>query len=234
MIAVTFALPAESSEFVGLLSNRRIVTRAGAESIQGDFHGRSIAVVHTGVGAKACAPTMAAFLQRQRVDCLISAGFAGALDPDLHVADLLIAENYSSAALLNSPTFHLEDMAIYLAELATVPAIVQLRDERIDLAKQTGAAAVDMETKFIAEACAAQAVPMISLRAISDTSDEPFPAPPHVLFDVAQQKTNGARLAFYLATHPFAIGRLRAFAGRIATVRAALTIAVSTLVRGLR
>jgi nucleoside phosphorylase len=161
----------------------------------------------------------------------VSAGLAGGLDPELKLGDLLIAENYSSAALLQSPRLRLEEMSIYLADVVTAPSIIESQDEREKLAKQTGAAAVDMETEFIARACAEHGVPMMSLRAISDTVDEPFPAPANVLFDVERQKTPALRLAFYIAMHPAAIGRLKRFGKRIAEARTALTAALSSLLR---
>lgn len=231
MIAVTFALPAESSDFVRLLAKRRSVSQPGVEWICGEFHGRPVAIVHTGVGEKACRPRIESFLQRQPVECLISAGFAGALDPKLHIGDLIIAENHSSASLLQSPKLRLTGMAVHLGRMVTVPMIVGSTEERAELARRTAAAAVDMETEFIAAACALRGVPLISLRAISDTSGQPFPAPPHVLFDVDRQKTNFARLAFYVLSHPTSIKRLLTFAERIAMARAALTTAISTLLR---
>ena len=103
--------------------------------------------------------------------------------------------------------------------------------ERERLANETGASAVDMETEFIAQACAARSVPMLSLRAITDTPAEPFPAPPRVLFDLDNQKTNYTRLVFYLMTHPAGIGRLNAFRHRITNARKSLTQALEKLLR---
>lgn len=231
MIAVTFALPAESKDFVARLANRAAVSRAGVETIRGEINGLPIAVVHTGVGGKACARAIEAFLKRDPVDYLVSAGLAGALDPELKLGDLMIAENYSSCELLQSPHLRLDETAIYLAPIVTSTVIVESKAEREKLAKESGAAAVDMETEFIATACAAHDVPMISLRAISDTVAEPFPAPAKVLFDVEKQKTPAARLAFYLATHPGAIGRLKSFGARIGEARNALTNALVSVLR---
>jgi hypothetical protein len=88
-----------------------------------------------------------------------------------------------------------------------------------------------METEFIAAACATRRIPMISLRAISDTPSQPFPAPPNVLFDLKKQQTNYGRLALYLMTHPLAAVRLNAFRQRIALARQSLTAALDKLLR---
>jgi adenosylhomocysteine nucleosidase len=231
MIAVTFALPVESADFVRLLGDRETVSRDGLDSIRGNLHGQPVAVLHTGVGAASCRESLNAFLRAESFDYLISAGLAGALDPELKLGDLLIAENYSSRVLLESPHVDLQDASIYLADVVTAPRIVEAKEAREKLALESGAAAVDMETAVIAKACADHDVPMMSLRAISDTLDEPFPAPADVLFDIELQKTPAGRLALYLLTHPAAIGRLKNYAKQIAAARRNLTSALSSLLR---
>ena len=96
MIAVTFALPAESKEFLRCLSNKSQIDRNDIRVIRGKIDDRTIEVVHTGVGAKVCRQRMGKFLQDQQFDCLISAGFAGALNDQLQVGDLVLAENFST------------------------------------------------------------------------------------------------------------------------------------------
>lgn len=231
MIAITFALPAESSDFVSLLEKPAQNSREGVESIRGLLHGKSIAVIHTGVGRKVCCQRMEVLLRRERFEYLISAGFAGALEKELRIGNLLVAENFSSPQLLRSPRLDLPDDGLFLGKLLTASGMIESNAEREQLATKTGAAAVDMETEFIAEACADQDLPILSLRAISDTLSEPFPAPAHVLFDVEKQKTDFSRLAFYLVTHPGAIARLNAFRERVALARKALAGALERILR---
>ena len=231
MIAITFALPAESSEFVRLLEKPALHSREGVESIRGRLHGKSVAAIHTGVGRKICCERMEVILRRERFEYLISAGFAGALDKDLRIGDLLIAENFSSPALLRSPHLDLAEDGLFLGKLLTASGMIESNAEREQLARETGAVAVDMETEFIADACAEHELPILSLRAISDTPSEPFPAPAHVLFDLDKQRTDFARLAFYLATHPGAISRLNAFRERVAVARRSLAATLEKILR---
>jgi len=231
MIAITFALPAESSDFVRSLENRGTVSREGVETIRGHLHGKSLVVVHTGVGEKVSRERMETLLRRERFEYLISSGFAGALEKDLKVGHLLLAENFSSPKLLRSPALVLDDDRTFLGKLLTVPRMVETVEERESLREKTGAAAVDMETEILAEVCAAHDLPMLSLRAISDTALEPFPAPAHVLFDVAKQRIDFFRLGSYLLTHPGAFARLNAFRQRVAVARKALVDALDTILR---
>jgi adenosylhomocysteine nucleosidase len=231
MIAITFALPAESSDFIRLLEKPTVVSREGVESVRGRLHGKSLAVIHTGVGEAACRESLEIMFHRERFKYLISAGFAGALEKDLRVGHLLVAENFSNPRLLSSPELELTDDGTFLGKLLTVRRMIESPGERETLNKKNSAAAVDMETETIASICAAHDIPMLSVRAISDTATEPFPAPANVLFDVAKQKTDFIRLGTYLLTHPGAFSRLNAFRERVAVARKRLAETLDAIVR---
>ncbi len=231
MIGIAFALPAESSDFVRLMTMRVARAGEGLEGIRGQIHGRSVAIVHTGVGQQRCQVQIENFLRQSQFKYLISAGFAGALNPELQIGDLLLAENFSSPELLRSPHLDCAANGLFVGKLATVPKIIASRSERKRWAAESGAVAVDMETEFIAAACAAHQVPMLSLRVMSDTPAEPLPAPAEVLFDLEKQKTNFARLALYLVSHPSTLTRLAVFRRRVVLARRSLTEALDKLLR---
>jgi hypothetical protein len=159
---------------------------------------------------------------------VISSGFAGATTDSLKPGDLLLAENFGEPDLLGAAYAALVRINIRSGKLATASAVI---DSAHDRAAHSAADAVDMETQVIANLCAERGVPMLSLRAITDTPAFPFPAPAHVLFDVDEQRTIAPRLALYLATHPRAIGRLVAFAKRVSAARAGLAAALNLLLR---
>ena len=112
-----------------------------------------------------------------------------------------------------------------------MPKIIESEAEREGWARETGARAVDMETAWIAAACEAHKLPLLSLRVISDTPSKPLPAPPEVLFDLEKQRPNITRLAAYLATHPAAFTHLRRFRQQIIVARRLLTAALDRLLR---
>ena len=214
MIAVTFALPSESSDFRQLLGRRQ----------------NEIAIFHTGVGEKIGRQRIGPFLDSRPVSCVISSGFAGGVDPSLGVGDLLLAENFSDPALLERAR---ELLICRVGKLATVDRIVESVAEREAFARGHNAVAVDMETQWIADACAARKIPFLSLRVISDTAAAPFPAPPQVLFDLERQRIPSLRLASYLLRHPAAIARLIRFGRQIGSARASLAAALEIVIREL-
>ena len=232
MIAVTFALPAESADFLRHLTNKTRVERNSVEIICGEIDHRRIEVLHTGVGERVCRQRIAKFLQDQQIDCLVSAGFAGALTDALRVGDLLLAKNFSTIDL-GERWSSLSTLPIHLADMLTVPALIDSGEERMKLARASAAGAVDMETEFIAQACAKPGVPLLSLRVISDTPREVFPAPAHVLFDIERQQTRMLKLATHLLANPARVPHLIRFARRIANARKILAKALVEIMRAL-
>jgi adenosylhomocysteine nucleosidase len=230
VIAVTFALPAESREFLQRLSDKSQVNRNGIRVIRGRINDRTVEVLHTGVGEKVCRQYVEGFLKDAQFDCLISTGFAGGLTDDLHIGDLLLAKNFSTVDLAGTHSL-LSSVPVHVTNLLTVPALIDLSEERNKLARASGAAAADMETEFIARACARHGVPLLSLRVISDTPSELFPAPANVLFDIQRQQTPMLKLARHFLVRAHHVPRLVRFAKRIAHARKILADALVAVVR---
>jgi|ERR1043166_698904 nucleoside phosphorylase len=232
MIAVTFALPAESSEFLRRLTDKHRIDRNGIHTVRGKIDDRQIEVLHTGVGQKICREPVSKFLRDQKFHVLISAGFAGALNNELGVGDILLAKNFSTIDL-GERHLSLSTLPMRVANLVTVSALTDSSEERERMARESGASAVDMETEIIARACAAHGIPLLSLRVITDTPTQPFPASPDVLFDVEQQRTHMTALAKFFLAHPTRVAGLFQFAKRIARARRTLSNALVEIVRVL-
>jgi adenosylhomocysteine nucleosidase len=229
-LAVTFALPSESAEFLRQLGNKSRVKKNGISIVRGTIGHRSIEVIHTGVGEDICKKRIEKFLENQQFDFLISAGFAGSLNHQLQVNDLVAAKNFSTADLKHASV---SNVSIYAGNMLTVRALIDSSEERERIGRESGASAVDMETEFIARACADRGIPLLALRVITDTPSQPFPAPPSVLFDVQQQRTHLGALAKFFITHPGRIPGLVQFARRIARARKTLASALNTVVQGM-
>jgi len=211
MIAVTFAHPSESRHFVRLFGGRH----------------PEVKIFHTGVGVSACRARLGPFLEAHRFELVISSGFAGGVDCSLGVGDLLLAENFSDPNLLAQA---LEAVMGRVGKMVTADHIIESAAERKRFATEHGAVAVDMETAWIAQACAERGLPLLSLRAISDTAAAPFPAPPKILFDLERQSTDLPKLGAHLLRHPASVVRLARFARQIAAVRVQLALGLSVVI----
>ena len=229
MIGITFALPSESSDLVKQL---RALQRHD-NLLSGKIDNRDVTILHTGVGAKNCNERLEVLLHKTRPRLVISSGFAGAVSEELDVGVLVLARNFSDPGLLANAERILRDREPRVVKLFTSTSIIDSVAERNEIARTADAAAVDMETGAIVAVCNAHRVPLLSLRAISDTARQSFPMPPSVLFDIESQRTSLGRLVAYLFRHPTSIWRLLGFTRQIAHARASLTDAIIALVREL-
>jgi hypothetical protein len=67
-IAVTFALPSESSEFCAGSEINLARIENGVSIVRGTIGHRSIEVIHTGVGENICRERIGKFLENQQFD----------------------------------------------------------------------------------------------------------------------------------------------------------------------
>ena len=229
MIAVTFALPEESKDFIAKLDASRTVKRGALPVISGELHGKQIVICHTGVGEESCLRQIEPFLRLFAPAVLVTSGFAGGLDPGLSVGDVLIGQNFTHAdvaAKINLP--HASR-----GKMTTQARVVESVAEKRALFAETGAAAVDMETAVIFKECQRCNIPTISLRGISDAAGDDLPVPFSIWFDTVKQEPRVGALLRYLATHPAVIPRFTRFVRGISLTRARLTDALAALVARL-
>jgi len=225
MIGITFALPSESSD----LRRRLLAIRKDHDLLFGKIDDRDVAIVHTGVGEKHCQARLEFLLHTARPRLVISSGFAGAVTNELRSGDLILAQNFSDQQLLARASGIVGESRT--VKLFTASTIVDSIEERNKIARQSGAAAIEMETGAIANVCNAHGVPLLSLRAISDSPAEPFPAPMSILFDVKTQETDLRKLFGYIITGPTRIVRLLHFFQQIRHARKVLAEALISLIR---
>jgi hypothetical protein len=101
------------------------------------------------------------------------------------------------------------------------------------LFSETNAQAVDMETASIADACTRASLPLIAVRAISDTAHTPLPVPFSVWFDMARQRARPLALLWHLTLNPSRIAPFIRFVRSLPSVSSALALAVEGAIRAL-
>jgi adenosylhomocysteine nucleosidase len=219
VIALSFALPEESKGIVPLIGEPR---RSGSPSlpiITGRLARREVAIVHSGMGMDSASAHVRNFLDGCTPSLWIAAGFGGGLSTDLRVGDIVAVRNFSDPARFDA----IASLAAHAGTLVTTKTVVESAEQKRDLGRHTGAIAVDMETAAIHRLCSARGVPMLAIRAISDTACEDIPVSAAVWFNKATQRPRPLALVLHLAAHPGRIPPFVRFVRGVGHARASLT-----------
>ncbi len=131
-----------------------------------------VRVLVTGIGSSRTLPTVKKQLQGESFRLVISAGFAGATQPDLRVGDLVLASevlDIASGRRWVPARFEMKENSDFTrGRLATLDRPLAAPKEKSKFGARYGTAAVDMETAAVAAAASDAGVPWVSLRAILD------------------------------------------------------------------
>jgi len=211
-VVVTFARPEESGAFRRKLESLQKGRCGPMPAWRGRLGKTEVTVIHTGIGPAAAERAIRTVLDCEKPGKLISAGFAGGLDPALRVGDTLTSDD-SAALVLSRP----------------IP--LETPEEKVAAFRETGARLVDMETAVIAAACAAAGVPLVAVRAVSDSAAEALPVPFGAWFDTRRQRARPLALVAHLVRHPSRIAPFARFVLRLPRVARALAQAVEGALR---
>jgi adenosylhomocysteine nucleosidase len=181
-VAVVFALGIEAGGLEDRLSGAITTKAAGCTFIQGGLQGRHIALVAAGVGQQQAAAATEVLIAGHRPAWVISAGFAGGLQPQLKQNDFLLASEIADASgrclaidLFVSPDALARTPGVHVGKLLTVDKIVHRAADKQTLGEQHQALAVDMESLAVAEVCRQQKTRFLSVRIVSDPMDHELP-----------------------------------------------------------
>lgn len=214
---VVFALRRESMVFRRTLPYQQRFPGAPCRAQFRGLPSQTVLMLETGLGAAAMEAALRWCLESPlfvdvpyRPRFVLSAGFSGALQPELHVGDLIVADEVIDAgerawAIPFSEDFPLPQDAIR-GRLLTVPELVGDPQEKQRLGTRYGAVAVDMESAVVARLCHEYGVPFVCLRVISDDMNTPLS--PHLVDLLRRGRASPARLIGRVLRHPTLIREL--------------------------
>jgi adenosylhomocysteine nucleosidase len=159
-------------EFPGLLSHMAEVRDGGlplAWSRTGKFRAHDTLLAANGAGwARAAAAVEAA--RQFHPDVVINTGFCGALDSSLQPADVVVGTGIFAGGH-HYPVKQVFGPAAHRGVICSIDHVAAGREEKRAL-RETGACAVEMEAAGVASGAAKWGVPLICVRAVTDTADE--------------------------------------------------------------
>lgn len=134
-----------------------------------DFAARSgqWLLVANGAGPAQAAEAVDAALAKGSVSAVVSAGYCGALDRSLSVADVVVATEVNGRRI-RAP---MSAQKYTAGPIVSVDRVVQTVEEKARLRKN-GAIAVEMEAAGVAERAAKLDLPFFCVRVVTDRADE--------------------------------------------------------------
>jgi nucleoside phosphorylase len=135
-----------------------------------------ITILLTGIGRQNAEKSLREFLTTNSPSLVLTCGFAGGLNPDLKLGDVIFEIPQPSTFNLQLSTSGAMPAKILCADrIATTVA------EKKKLRAETGADAVEMESAAIHAICRERCIPCAIVRVISDTANEDLPLDFNVL-----------------------------------------------------
>lgn len=135
----------------------------------------SLIFIAAGIGSRPAAAAALLLADTFKPDALISVGFCGALTDELGTADMILG---------GTPNHPAEPSLLALAQSAaikprlgtilTVPKVIVDAAEKKELARKTGALAIDMEADAVAVAAKARGLGFLAVKVVIDTPSAPL------------------------------------------------------------
>jgi adenosylhomocysteine nucleosidase len=182
---------------------------------------QATSVLVTGIGRKNAEKSAREFLATNSPELVLTCGFAGGLNPDLKLGEVVFetdpffsrSRGNETQIKKNLETPHVVSYEKLLAAGAK-PAKFFCADriattvaEKKKLRAETGADAVEMESAAIHAVCRERGIPCATVRVISDTANEDLPLDFNQLFKPDKSLDYG-KLAWMVAKSPGKIGAL--------------------------
>ena len=184
-VGLVCALSMELNHFFDRCTKVRSVTGGGFRFRGGRLEGIRVAAVESGAGPNKAARATQALLEGHRPAWVISCGFAGGLQPQLRIGDLVVSSRVCDSGGVEIATPHGmqpdPDKGLHVGRVLTTDRIVRTVAEKQELADRHSAIACDMESHAVASVCRDAKVPFMIVRSVTDGLAADLPAEVHAL-----------------------------------------------------
>ena len=168
-----------------------------------------ISVLIVGIGRQNAGKSVRTFLAGVKgapPELVITCGFAGGLNPDLKIGDV-VYEAPEPSTFNPQPLTRLTAAGARAAKFFCADRIATTVAEKSTLRAETGADVVEMESAAIHAVCRERGIPCVTVRVISDTAHEDLPLDFNALAKPDKSLDFG-KLFFAIAKSPGKIGAL--------------------------
>lgn len=178
-VGIVAAMPMEVADLVSGLKKVWRYQSVAVPVIEGEYGGKIIAVAVGGMGRASAARAAEVLIAGHRPGWLISAGFAGALNPAYARNDLIVPreviDREGSSFVVDFPPEMAVSVQHARGRLLTVDRVVLRAADKGELHRSYQADLVDMESSAVAAVCQEKMVRFLSIRVISDDAHGDLP-----------------------------------------------------------
>ncbi len=240
-IAIFGAVKEEISGIKRIMNISDHVRLGKASAWLGKWGKQNIVMVQSGVGKQRADDATLQVIDRFQPRVLISTGYAGAVQPELNVGDLVIADAILEAKeevkyfpdqdwlgrAMNIPCP--DGVKAIVGGLLTVNTVIHDSATKWELGKSYSVQAVEMETSAIARVAEEQGLPLLSVRVISDRLNQELLDSSSFLG--RDGEISNLKAGWYVLTHPGSIKSALSLRAQTKIATQALTRFLSDLLR---
>lgn len=160
------------------LSSRLVLRSAGPGRFEGSAAGRPVVLVKTGVGPEAASAALDAVMPAENFHCVVSVGFAGALQPGMSSGDLVLDIQGADAELPPAARelAATQGTPLHFGKIIHSDKVLASPAEKRALGQAQRASAVDMETSSIRAWAGRRGTPAMAVRVVLDGVDDRLPS----------------------------------------------------------
>jgi adenosylhomocysteine nucleosidase len=166
-----------------------------------------ISILIVGIGRQNAGKSVREFLAASATKLVLTCGFAGGLNPDLKLGDVVFEIDNQSETPHGISSDRLAAADAKPAKIFCADRIATTVAEKNKLRAETGADAVEMESAAIHAVCRERGIPCATVRVISDTANEDLPLDFNAL-SKPDKSLDFGKLAWAIAKSPGKIGAL--------------------------
>ena len=198
-IAIMGAMPEEIAPLLERVENVKKVDYANNSYYEATYKGKELVIAYSKIGKVFSSLTASTLIEKFGCQKLLFSGVAGAINPELHIGDLIIADRLCQHDLDISIFGHdfgyvpegakfvesdeklrtiakevvsKSNLSVIEGTIATGDQFVASNERKEFISKNFQADALEMEGASVAVVCDALNVPFFVLRAISDTAND--------------------------------------------------------------
>jgi adenosylhomocysteine/aminodeoxyfutalosine nucleosidase len=198
-IAIMGAMPEEIAPLLKKVENVKKVDYANNSYYEATYKGKDLVIAYSKIGKVFSSLTASTLIEKFACSKLLFSGVAGAINPELNIGDLIIADKLCQhdldISIFGHPYGYVPEGAVFVESdlklrevakevakknelkliegtIATGDQFVASNERKAFIVEHFNADALEMEGASVAVVCDALDVPFFILRAISDTAND--------------------------------------------------------------